>query len=58
MLAEDKFMPEMHLTPFKTICLWRFTLNKERVQKIKETRDSWYIYQNDVDKLCFQHGMA
>ena len=51
-------MPEMHLTPFKTICLWRFTLNKERVQKIKETRDSWYIYQNDVDKLCFQHDMA
>ena len=29
-------MPEMHLTPFKTICLWRFTLNKERVQKSKE----------------------
>ena len=32
--------------------------NKERIQKFKETGDSQYIYQNELDKTCFQHGMA
>ena len=32
--------------------------NKERIQKFKETGDSWYIYQNKLDKACFQHDMA
>ena len=35
-----------------------FTENKERIQKFKETRDSRYIYQIDLDKACFQHEMA
>ena len=29
-----------------------------RIKKIKETRDSRYIYQNELDKACFQHDMA
>ena len=32
--------------------------NKERINKIKETRDSRYIYQNELDKACFQQDMA
>ena len=32
--------------------------NKERLQKLKETEDSRYIYQNELDKACFQHYMA
>ena len=32
--------------------------NKERIQKFKETGDSQYIYQNELDKGCFQHDMA
>ena len=32
--------------------------NKERIQKIKETDDSQCIYQNELDKACFQHDMA
>ena len=32
--------------------------NKERIQKLKETGDSQYIYQNELDKPCFQHDMA
>ena len=32
--------------------------NKERIQKFKETGDSRYIYQNELDKACFQHDMA
>ena len=35
-----------------------FTENKERMQKFKETGDSRYFYQNELDKACFQHDMA
>ena len=35
----------------------RFTKNKERTQTLKETRDSLYNYQNELDKACFQHDM-
>ena len=35
-----------------------FTKNKERIQTFKETGDSRYIYQNELDKACFQHDMA
>ena len=35
-----------------------FTKNKERIQKFRETGDSQYIYQNELDKACFQHDMA
>ena len=49
LLAGDKFMPEMYLRQPG------FTY---RIQKFKETGDSWYIYQNKLDKACFQHGMA
>ena len=36
----------------------RFTKNKERIQKYKETGDTKHIYKNELDKTCFQHGMA
>ena len=32
--------------------------NEERILKFKETRDSWYIHQNELDKACFQHDIA
>ena len=32
--------------------------NKERILKFKETGDSECIYQNELDKGCFQHDMA
>ena len=31
---------------------------KERLQKLKETGDSRYIFQNELDKACFQYYMA
>ena len=37
---------------------WPFTKNKERIQRFKETRDTSYIYKNELDKACFQHDMA
>ena len=35
-----------------------FIKNKERIHQFEETRDSRYIYQNILDKACFQHDMA
>ena len=32
--------------------------NKERIKKFNETGDSWYIYQNKLDKACFQDDVA
>ena len=55
LLAGDTFMPEINLRqPGLTCSACRpFTKNKERIQKFKETRDSRYIYQNELIKACF-----
>ena len=60
LLAGDKFTPEINLRqPGFTYSACRpFRKNKERIQKFKETRDSRYIYQNELDKACFQHNMT
>ena len=34
------------------------TKNKEKIQKIKETGDLKYIYQNKLDNACLQHGIV
>ena len=53
-------MPKMHLKQpgFTYSACGPFTKNKERIQKFKETGDSRYIYKNELDKACFQHGMV
>ena len=53
-------MPEMHLRQpgFTYRACGTFTKNKEKIQKFKEIQDSRYIYQNELHKVCFQHGMA
>ena len=60
LLIGDKFMPEMHFRqPGFTYSACRsFVKNKERIQKFKETGDSRYIYENELDKACFQHDMG
>ena len=60
LLAGDKFMPEMHLRQpgFTYSACGSFTKNKERIQKFKETEDSRYIFQNELNKACFQHDMT
>ena len=57
LLVEDEFLPEMHLqqtTWFTCSACGPFTKSKKLIQKSKETEDSWYIYQNELDKACFQ----
>ena len=58
LLAGDKFMPEMHLRQlgFTYSASGPFTKNKERIQRFKETGDTSYSYNNELDKACFQHN--
>ena len=61
LLAGDKHMPEMHFLKqlrFTYSACGPFSKNKERIQKFEETGDTRYIYQNELDKACFQHDMA
>ena len=60
LLAGDKFMPKIHLRQpgFTYSACGPFNKNKERIRKFKETGDSKYIYQNQLDKGCFQDDMA
>ena len=59
LLAGDKCMSEMHLKQpgFTYSACVPFTKNKEWIQKFKETGDISYIYNNKLDKACFQHDM-
>ena len=60
LLVGDKFMPEMHLKEprFTYSVCGPFTKNKKRIQKFKETGDTYYIYKNELDKARFQHDMG
>ena len=60
LLAGDKFMPEMNLRQlgFTYSTCGPFTKNRKRIQKYKDTRDTSYIYKNELDKTCFEHDMA
>ena len=60
LLAGDQILPEMHLSQPRftfSVCV-PFTKNQERIKKFKETGDSRYIYQNELDKACFQHDIV
>ena len=58
LLGGDKFIPEMHLRQpgFTYSVCGLFTKNKEGIQNFKRTRYSRYIYQNKLDKACFQNN--
>ena len=60
LLAGDKFMLEMHLRQpqFTYSACGPFTKHKQRIQKFKETRDTNYIYKNELDKTCFAHDAS
>ena len=48
-------MPKTHLRQpeFASSACRPFTKNKERIKKSTEKGESRYIYQNQVDKACF-----
>ena len=47
-------MQDMH----SSIVLVEHSLKTEKTQKFKETRDSKYVHQNELDKPCFEHNMT
>ena len=51
-------MLEIHLRQlaFPSSACGPFTKNKERIQTLKETGESQYIYQTEAS--CLQHGIA
>ena len=55
LLAEDKFMPEMHLRQpgFTYSACGPFTKHKERIKKFEQTGDTQYIYRIELDKASF-----
>ena len=60
LLGEDKFTREMHLRQpeFTYSACEPFTKSKERIQRFTGTGDLQQIYQNELDKACFQHDMV
>ena len=53
-------MPEIHLRQpqFTYSPCGPFNKHEQRIQKFKETGDTNYIYQNELDKACFAHDAA
>ena len=53
LLAEDKFMPEMHLKQpgFTYSACGQFTKNKERTEKYMQTGNTDFIYKMILIKL-------
>ena len=60
LLAEDKFMPEMHSkkSGFTDSACAPFTKSKERIQEFMQTGNTDYNYKNDLNKTCFQYDTA
>ena len=60
LLAGDRFMAEMHLRQpdLRIVLVDQLQKIKNKLKKFKEAGDSRYIYQNGLDKACFQHDMA
>ena len=59
LLVGDKFMPEIHLKQpgFTYIACGPFPKNKERLEKFMQTGNTNFIYENELEKACFQHDM-
>ena len=55
LLVGDKFILEMHLKQlgFAYSASGSFTKSKERIEKFMQTRNTDFIYKNELDKACF-----
>ena len=53
-------MPEMHLkqSGFSYSAYGPFTKNQERIEKCMQTRDTNFIYKNELDKAFSQNDMG
>ena len=55
LLVGNKCMPEMQLKRpgFTYSSCGLFTKNKERIEKFIQSRNTDFIYRNELDKSCF-----
>ena len=61
LFAREDFNPEMILLQLGftySTCRLFTKKNKTGFQKLRKSEDIRYIYQNEVDKNCFQRDMA
>ena len=60
LLVGDKFIPQMNLKQYGFIynACDPFTNDQERIEKFMQTGNTNFIYNNELDKACFQHDMA
>ena len=60
LLVGDKFIPQMNLEQygFTYNACGPFTNDQERIEKFMQTGNTNFIYNNELDKACFQHDMA
>ena len=58
--AGYRFMPEMHLkqSGFTYNACGPFTKNEKRIEKFMQTGNTDFIFKNELDKACFQDGIA
>ena len=56
LLVGDKFIPEVHLKQpgFTYSVCGPFTKNKERIKNFMQTRNTDFIYKNELDRACFR----
>ena len=54
-MEPHKFMPGMYIRQpgFTYNVFGPFSKTKERIEKLKKTGNSRYIYQKELDKACF-----
>ena len=59
-MAADDIMSEIHLRlpGFTCDACKPFIKNKDMIKNYKETEDFRYIYQNVLERSCFQHDVA
>ena len=60
LLAEEKFMPKLHLRQpglTNSEC-GPFTKHRDRILKSRETGNLKHIYKYELDKACFTHDAA
>ena len=60
LLAGDIFMPELHLKQrgFTYSTCSPFAKSKKRIEKSMQTRNTDFIYGNELDKSYFAHDMV
>ena len=58
--TRERFMPELHLKQpgFAYSACGRFTKNRERIKKCRQSGNLKHLYRNELEKACFANDTA